>query len=294
MDKPLILVTGATGKQGGAVVRHLLKRGLAVRTITRDSTKPSAYTLAANGVEVIEGDMENMTSLRQAMKGVYGVFSVQNYWEKGVGFAGEIRQANNVLQAAKEAGVQHFVQSSIAGCDEAPGVEHFESKLEIEKLVKASGLSYTFLRTVWFMENFVDPKMGGFAYAVLLGALKPNTRFHMLSVEDIGYFAAEAFAKPEAYAGRTLELAGDSLTTADIKSVYAAVNGKSLSALRIPLWVSRFLNAEMAKQFRWNNQVGWRFDICPLRDINPNLVSFEAFLKRHASKSNVLRAEKAL
>src|SRR5690349_15709486 len=135
MSEKTILVTGATGRQGGAVIRHLVQRGFKVRAITRDPQKPASQSLKSRGVEILKADMEDAASLYPAMQGVYGVFSLQNYWETGVGYQGEIRQAQNLAQVARDQNVSHFVQSSIAGCDQAKGVEHFESKWEIEQIV---------------------------------------------------------------------------------------------------------------------------------------------------------------
>jgi uncharacterized protein YbjT (DUF2867 family) len=281
MNGKTILVTGATGRQGGAVLRHVLQRGFAARAITRDPDRPVAQALKAKGVDVFKGDMENAASLRPAMQGVDGVFCVQNYWEKGIGYAGEIRQARNLIQIAQEMHVSHFVFSSIAGCDNAHSLEHFESKLEIEKIVDTAHLPRTFVRTVFFMDNFIDPKNGGLMFPVLAGALKPATLFHMIAVEDIGWFVGEAFANPETYLGRTIEIAGDSLNVAGMYRAYMNATGKKPSNLKFPFWLLRILNGEMAKQLRWNNEVGWHFDIQPLRQIHPELTSFDKFWKAH-------------
>jgi len=284
MNGKFILVTGATGKQGGAVVRHVLQRDFTVRAITRNPDKPAAQALKSNGVEVIQGDMEDVASLGQAMKGVYGVFCVQNFWEKGIGYDGEIRQARNLVQAAKDENVSHFVLSSIAGCDNAKRVEHFESKWEIEKIVDAFHLPRTFIRAVFFMENFLDPQFGRLLIPVLAGALKPTTRLHMLAVEDIGWFAAEAFAQPDKYLGKTIDIAGDSLTVAEMKEVFANVTGKKASNFKFPPWLFRFMNGEMAKQLHLNNEIGWHFDIQKVRETHPELISLEKFLKACASR----------
>jgi uncharacterized protein YbjT (DUF2867 family) len=272
-----ILVTGATGRQGGAVVRHVLQRGFTVRAITRRLESPAAQALTSKGVEVLRGDMEDVGSLRPALQGVYGVFCVQNYWEKGIGFAGEIRQARNLIQAATGASIAHFVFSSIAGCDNAHGVEHFESKWEIEKLIDAAGLPRTFIRTVFFMENFLDRQQGPVLFPVLAGALKPQTRFHMIAVDDIGWFVAEAFANPDRYLGKTFEIAGDSLTVTEMKQIYLRATGKKPPAYKFPTWLLGLLNREIVRQFHWNNDVGWHFDLQTLRQVHPDLISFEQF-----------------
>ena len=281
MSEKTILVTGATGRQGGAVIRHLLQRGFKARAITRDLEKQASQSLTSKGVEVFKGDMEDAASLQRAMKGVYGVFSLQNYWEKGIGYDGEIRQARNLAQAAKGEYVSQFVQSSIAGCDNAQGVEHFESKWEIEKIVDSLLLPRTFIRTVFYMENLLD-KM---AIPALAGALKPGLHFHMISVEDIGWFVAESFANPAIYLGQTLDIAGDSLTVTEIKQVYKNVINQSPSSFKLPFFILKILNSEAARQFQWNNEVGWSFDIQKVREVHPELLSFEKFLIAHVQPS---------
>jgi uncharacterized protein YbjT (DUF2867 family) len=278
MSGKTILVTGATGRQGGAVVRHLLERGFTVNAITRDPDRPSAQSLKAKGVQVFRGDLEDVPSVREALKGACGVFSLQNFWEKGTGYEGEIRQARNLAQAAADANVSHFVQSSIAGCDNAKGVKHFESKWEIEKLVDSLGLPRTFLRAVFFMENFINRKM---VLPGLAGALKTDTSLHMISVDDIGWFVAEAFANPRVYLDETIDIAGDSLTVEEIKHLYRRVSGRSASNLKVPFWITKLLNSENAKQLQWNNEIGWRFDIGKSRGVHPEFISLEMFFRAH-------------
>ena len=154
MTAQMILVTGATGAQGGTLIPLLLEREFSVRALTRNPDKPSARALAARGVEVVAGDLDDTASLHAACRGCYGVFAVQNFWEKGVGYEREIAQGKRLADAAHEAGVQHFLQTSVAGCDNAGDVLHFHSKWEIEKHIRGLGLPCTFLREVFFMENF--------------------------------------------------------------------------------------------------------------------------------------------
>src|SRR5215472_1395622 len=125
-----ILVTGATGRQGGAVVRHLKKRGCRVRALTRNSSKPSARALAESGVEVVSGDLDKPDSLLAALRGMRGVFSVQNWWETGT--AGEIRQGKNVADAARAAKVELLVYSSVGGAQKQPDITHWRTKWEVE------------------------------------------------------------------------------------------------------------------------------------------------------------------
>ena len=279
-----VLVTGATGRQGGATARALLTRGWGVRALVRDPEAAAARALKAAGAELATGDLENRTSLAAALQGVHGVFSVQNYWGKGIGYDGEIRQARNLAEEAKRAGVRHFVQASISDCDRAPGVEHFACKHEIEKLVDELELPRTFLRTVFFMDNFVDPKVGKLMFPVLAGALRPDQPLHMVATSDVGRVAADVFAAPERYLGETLNVAGDALTVAQMRAAYARATGKQPPRWRMPAWAFRLANAEMAKQLAWNNEVGWHFGVDEVREQHPEVMDFEAFLRqRHGT-----------
>lgn len=281
MSEQIVLVTGATGRQGGAALRHLLDRGWRVRAFTRNPDSPAARKVARLGAEVVRGDLDDPRQVRQAVSGTYGIFSVQDFWAKGVGYEGEIRQAKNLVEAAKEAGVQHFVQTSVSRCDEAPGVEHFRSKHEIERLVDEAGLPRTHLRTVFFMDNFIDPNFGKMMLPVLSGALDPETRFHMVAVDDIGALAADAFDGPGEYLGRTIDIAGDELTIAEIRALYAEVTGRKAPWFRMPRWIFRRLNRDMARQFAWNNSHGWHIDVEEVRAQRPGLKSFRSWLQEH-------------
>ncbi len=290
----IILVTGATGAQGGALVPQLLKRGFQVRALTRNPAKPAGQALARLGAEVVAGDLDDEASLQRACAGVYGVFSVQNFWEKGVGYQREVEQGCKLVRAAKAAGVQHFVQTSVANCDNADGVLHFQSKHEIEKYIRQQGLPFTFLREVFFMENFTQPVMMSglkkdtdpyWILPMITGLLDANTRFHMITVEDIAWFAAEIFSHPEEFLGRHLDVASDVLTAAEMKDIYRKVTGRRVlpSSKILTRLLLRLTNPESARQFVWNNSVGWHFDIEPLRQRHPGLTRFETFLRHHTA-----------
>lgn len=291
-----ILVTGATGSQGGALVPLLIKQGFKVRALTRNPAKPAGKALADLGAEVVAGDLDDESSLERACEGVYGVFAVQNFWEKGVGFEREVEQGCKLARAASKAGVQHFVQTSVANCDNAEGVLHFQSKYEIEKYIDQLGLPRTFLREVFFMENFTMPVMTSgnkqpmspyWVLPMITGLLDKETPFHMITVEDIAWFAADVFSHPEEYLGKEVDVASDVLTADEMKQVFRKVTGRRV--LPTSRWLTRLMlrigNPESARQFRWNNSVGWKFDIKPLRQRHPQLTSFETFLRRHYGKA---------
>ena len=136
-SEKIIAVTGATGQQGGAVARRLLEKGWKVRALTRDPQKPAAQALAQAGAELAPGDMDRRADLDAAFQGVYGVFSVQNFWLPNVGAEGEVRQGKLAADAAKAAGVEHFVYSSVGAAERGMGQAHFASKWEIEQYVQS-------------------------------------------------------------------------------------------------------------------------------------------------------------
>ncbi|ERP89308.1 hypothetical protein Q670_02715 [Alcanivorax sp. P2S70] len=289
MANKRILVTGATGAQGGALIPLLLEQGFAVRALTRNPDKPSARALYHRGVEVVAGDLDDSVSLQLACKDCYGVFAVQNFWEKGVGYDREIEQGKRLADAAAAAGVQHFLQTSVAGCEEAGNVLHFASKWEIEQHIESLSLPFTMLREVFFMENFFEPVMGNkgkkainpaLVLATLDGCLNKDVPFHMVTVEDIARVSAAIFAAPETWLGQKLDLASDVLTVADMKAIYRHVTGKRPLPIKVPLWALRLSNAEAARQYVWNNEVRWRFPLAPLQQQFPFLTSFESFLRQ--------------
>lgn len=290
-----ILVTGATGAQGGALIPLLLEKGFAVRALTRNPDKPSAQALLHRGVEIAAGDLDDSPSLEEACTDCYGVFALQNFWEKGVGYQREIDQGIRLADAAAAAGVEHFLQTSVAGCEEAGNVLHFASKWAIEQHIEKLGLPFTMLREVFFMENFFEPVMGNkgkkainpaLVLATLDGCLNKNVPFHMVTVDDIARASVEIFCHPEKFIGTKPDLASDVLTVAQMKTIYRQVSGKRPLPFRIPLWALRLTNAEAARQYVWNNTVRWRFDLATVREDFPFLTSFETFLQQRLAANS--------
>lgn len=280
----IILVTGATGRQGGAVTRHLLERGYQVRAMTRHPEGNAAQKLQEQGVEVVRCDMENLEQLEMAMNGVYGVFSLQNFWEKGVEHDGEVRQGKNVADIAKKVGVQHFIFSSVVDCERAPELKHWTSKLEVERYIDQLELPRTFLRTVFFMENFIMSKASKLTVPVLRGALRKESKLHMLAVEDIGFFAAEIFDHPDKYLGKKVDIAGDALTAEEMKQAIIEEIGMKPPSFKMPFFIFKLLNAEMARQFKWNDQVRWKVDLEEVKAIHPELKDFRAWLRENKNQ----------
>jgi uncharacterized protein YbjT (DUF2867 family) len=286
-DSHLILVVGATGKQGGAVTRHLLNNGFKVKALTRNAESAAAKRLVEQGAEVVVGNLDDRDSLQQAVVEITGVFSVQNYWEKGVGYEGEIRQGKNLADVAKASGVRHFVQSTMAdGCTFPQQLEHFKSKAEVERYIKAIQLPYTFLGTVTFMDNVLDAAFGGeWTFPFISGVMKPETPYHMLAVDDLGGIAAVVFANATKYIGQKINMTSDCPTISEMKQLYKEVSGKSAKWFALPAWLCQLMNREFVEQMKWQSAGNWVFRTEEVRDIYPSLTSFKEFLHIHQVKN---------
>jgi len=273
----LILVCGATGSQGGAVARSLLDRGFRIRALTRDAQKPEAQALAEQGAEVVQRDMEDRSAMDLVLEGAYGVFSMQNFWEAG--YEREVRQGKTVADAAKAAGVEHYVYSSVGSAYRQTGIPHFDSKWEVEEHVRQIGLPYTILRPVFFMQNWEmmrQPILEG----TLPQPLDPGKPFQQVAVEDVGAFAAIAFEHPDEWIGREVELAGDERTMPEIAEAFGRVAGREVGYYQVP-WeqFGEQMGEEYAVMYRWFNDVGYEADVGALRREHPGLIDFEGYLR---------------
>ena len=277
-SRELILVTGATGRQGGAVVRHLLQGSWRLRALTRDAHKPAAVALAEKGVEIMEGTLDDPMAVERAVQGAYGVFSVQNFWEHGAQV--EIDQGKRLADAAMRAGVRHFVYSSVGGADRATGIPHFDSKWEIEKHIQAIGLPATVFRPVFFMDNLNAPALKS---AILQGTLsmpmRPSKPLQMIAVDDIGAFVAMAFNDPDRFIGTATELAGDELTMPQVADILTRVIGREVRFVEVPLEQEMATSRESGVMFHWFNREGYKADIPALRQMYGGLMTFETWLR---------------
>jgi uncharacterized protein YbjT (DUF2867 family) len=259
--KDLILITGATGQQGGAVARELLAAGHKVRAMTRNPDGEQAKAVAELGAEVVRGDLNDEASLKAALKGAWGVFAVQNTWEAGV--EGEEEQGKRIAKLAKDAGVQHFVYTSVGSAHRDTGIPHFDNKWRIEERVREVGFpSYTILRPVFFMENLTSP---WFKPAIDEGNLaigiKPDTKLQMIAVADIGKYGKLAFEQHEKLNGAAIDIAGDEVTMPEAATVIGKAAGKSLSHVQVPIEEVRKFSEDFALMLEWFDKKGYEADI---------------------------------
>ncbi|BBA96366.1 hypothetical protein RVR_1633 [Actinacidiphila reveromycinica] len=274
-----VLVLGGTGKQGGATARELLRRGRSVRALVRAPESPAARALAAAGAALVPGDFEDEASLRAAMAGVRGVFSVQTFRTPG-GSAAEERHGKAVADAAAAEGVAHFVYSSVGGAERSSGIPHFESKWNIEQHIQKLGLPATVLRPTMFHDVLRDigprPADGG----LVLGLwLRPEVAVQVIATSDIGAFAADAFDDPDTWLGRQVEIAGDELTGPQMAAAFERVSGIPTRYAQQSFGPLRAARADLALMFDWLDREGYRADLPALRRVRPDLVGLETWLR---------------
>lgn len=258
----VVLITGATGKQGGATASALAGKGFKIRAMTRQPDGAAAKALAAaTGAEIVKGDLDDIESLRAAVAGAWGVFAVQNTWEHGV--EKEEEQGKRIATVSHENGVQHFVYSSVGSAHRETGIPHFENKSRVEHVVRGLNFfSHVILRPVFFMENLLSPWfLNG---DNLCTALNPATTLQMIAVEDIGRYGARAFTDAAKLNRREIDIAGDALTIPQTAAALSEGLGRPIRFVQISMAEVRKNSEDFALMLEWFDRVGYNADIAGL------------------------------
>jgi uncharacterized protein YbjT (DUF2867 family) len=293
-DRKRILVTGATGAQGGGVARHLLARGkFGVRCLTRNPNSEKAVALARAGAEVVKGDLGDASSLRAALEGCCGVFGVTNFWEH---FAKEYEHGKNLIDAVAAANLEHFVFSTLPPAKRISGgrldVPHFDLKAELEEYTRGLGLPATFTHVAFYFENFLyffpPQKQGNGSFA--FGFPQGDTPLAGVAVEDVGGVVATIFERPAEFMGKTIGIVGDDLPPAryaelmtqilHTKVVYHSVSREAFAALGFP-------GAEdLANMFEFNRLYipNRQADLEQSRSLYADMQDFPTWLKANSEK----------
>lgn len=284
----VIVVFGATGRQGGAVVRHLRQAGWHVRAATRDPQGAKARALAGTGVEVMQADFDQPKSLEPLLKGAWGVYSMQTPYPKGA--EAEVRQGKQVADAARAAGIGHVVYGSAGVGIDRTGVPSWESKVAIETYMRSIGLPLTVLQPAAFMELMTD---AGYYPAMttwhvmpnLVGAARP---IPWLCTDDMGAIAARVFSDSNQYVGQRLLLASDFCSVDACRTAYRAAFGKAPSRLPMPPWLFErfgFIGQDLCRMWRWLGAATYTPDQETARALLPTAHTVESWLKDRASQS---------
>jgi len=259
--KDLIVITGATGQQGGATARELLAGGHRVRAMTRKPDGAAAKALAQLGAEVVQGDLNDATSLERAFAGAWGLYAVQNTWEAGV--EEEEVQGKRSAEVAKAVGVQHFVYASVGSAQRETGIPHFDNKARVERTVRALDFpSYTVVRPVFFMENLASPWFKPhIAKGTLALGIEPDTKLQMIAVADIGKYGKLAFEQHAKLNSRAIDIAGDELPPPVMADLIGKAAGRTVTHYQVPIDEVRRSSQEFAIMLEWFDAVGYDADI---------------------------------
>lgn len=310
-DKKIIAIIGATGAQGGGLARAILSdpnSEFTVRAITRNTDTEKAQTLANSGAELFPANLDNIDSLKDALKGAYGVFAVTNFWEH-FSPEKEISQVKNIAEAAKFAGVKHAVWSTLEDTRKWIPLEdnrmptlmknykvpHFDCKGESNHFFPDFGVPTTFLLTSFYWDNFIyfgmGPKKGEdgkYALNIPMG----DKKLPGIAAEDIGKCAYGIFKKGNEYIGKTVGIAGEHLTVSQMAKTFSKVLGQEVNYNAVPFEAYRsfgFPGAEdLGNMFQFKHDFEDYF--CGIRkldeskSLNPELQSFESWLQTNKDK----------
>ncbi len=261
MPKPFtVVVTGATGKQGGAVTRTLLNRGHRVRALTRRPQSQASAELETLGAVLHQGDLEDAASVRRAAEGADAFFLMATPFEDGVD--AEVHQGRTAAAAAKDAGVKHLIYSSVASADQDTGIPHFDSKRDVERFIQALGVPYTIVAPVFFMENLFGPMfIEGLRAGTLSMPLPRGRALAVIPVEDIAGFVRVVVERPGEFVGKRIDIASDSLTGPEMAKVLSRASGSDVGYAEASLDPIRSRSADLARMWEWFDQVGYSLDV---------------------------------
>lgn len=265
-----VLVTGATGQQGGATARALLQKGHKVRALTRKASSAAAQALAQLGAELAEGALEDRAAVVAAAAGVDSAFLVTTPFEAGP--EAETRQGVIAADALREAGVGHVVFSSVGGADLRTGVPHFESKARVEEHLRAQGGAFTIVAPAFFADNLAGPLFAsGLRDGTLAMPMPADRPLQQIPVEDIGRFAALVIDRREAFFGRRIDIASDELTGARLAEILSAALHRPIQYFAVPVAAVKAQSEDMGLMFEWFDRVGYSADLAGLRRDYPEV-----------------------
>lgn len=268
--KRKVLVTGASGQQGGAVLNALLARGHQVRALTRKPDSEWAASVASRGVEVVAGDFTDQESLVRAATGVDTIFLMTTFMEAGID--AEIEQGLAMVEAANQANVGHLVFTSVASADKATGIPHFDSKFKVEEAITASGISYTIVAPVFFMENITSPwYLPGILDGTLAMPMPADTALQQIAVENIGQFVASIIERRESVFGQRFDIASDEKTGEEVAQILSEKLGRTIGYAGFSPDALREENEDFAIMFDWFIETGYSTDTSALRAEFPDV-----------------------
>jgi len=275
-----VVVTGATGNQGGTLARVLLEKGHRVHAYVRKPDAPAALDLKRRGAELVAGDLDHPDALERAARGADALFAVSTPYEAGVEV--EIRHGIAEADAARAAGVRHLVYSSVANADRKTGIPHFESKYRVEQHIRSLGTPFTIVAPAFFMENLLSPWwLPGLREGKLALALPPSRSLQSVALRDLGRFTALVIENRDRFFGKRLDVASDERTGAEVVEILSRVTGRKIEYIQTPIEQVRASSEDTAAMLEWFDRVGYSVDIPALRRDYPEVgwLTFEQWAK---------------
>ncbi len=280
-NKRKILVTGATGQQGGALARLLLQKKHEVYALIRStkSESPKAQNLRNQGAKLVEADLDKPDSLEQATNGIDSVFLMGTWVE--VGTEGEIRRGKMMVDIAKEKKIEHIVYSSVVNADKNTGIPHFESKYKVEQHIKNSGIPYTIIGPTFFMDNLLSYSLAGLQQGQVALPLSPSRILQQSAVENIAEFSALALERRNSFIGKRIDIASDEITGEQAAKVLSNELGHKIRYEQVPMEQIRQASEDLAVMFEWFERIGTGVDVAALHKQYPevNWLTFKDWVK---------------
>jgi uncharacterized protein YbjT (DUF2867 family) len=271
-----ILVTGATGQQGGSLTRLLLQKKHKVYALTRNTQSPAAQDLRNRGANIVKGDLDDSDSLMRAVKDLESVFLMGTPFEDGT--EGETRRGKSMADIAKENNIEHLVYSSVANADKNTGIPHFESKYKVEQHIKNLGIPHTIIGPTFFMENLLGP---GLQQGQLALPLSSSTTLQQSALENIGEFSALVLERRKPFLGKRIDIASDEVTGEQAAKILSNELRQRIRYVPVPLEQVYQANEDMARMYEWYEKAGTGIDISSLHQEYPevNWLSFRDWAK---------------
>src|SRR5919106_812165 len=274
-----ILVTGATGQQGGSLARLLLQKKHKVYALTRNTQSSAAQDLRNKGANVVKGDLDDSDSLERAAKDVESIFPMGTPFEDGT--EGETRRGKLMVDIAKENKVEHLVYSSVVNADKNTGIPHFESKYKVEQHIKNLGIPYTIIGPTFFMENLLSYSRAGLQQGQLALPLSSSTILQQSALENIAEFFALVLERRDSFLGKRIDIASDELTGEQAAEVLSDELGRKIRYVKVPLEQIRQASEDLARMYEWFERVGTGIDVASLHQQYPevNWLTFKDWVK---------------
>jgi len=278
-ERKIIVVVGATGRQGREVVRHLVRNGWGVKGMTRKPEGKKAAAVRALGAELVPADLDDITTLESAFQGAYGVYTMQ---PPILGKPeNEIQRGKNVALASQKSKVQHLVFGSAGPEKTKTGIESWDTKLEVAQAMNSLGLPLTTLRPLAFMELLTDPSY----YPNAIWHIWPkitggDIKIPWISVRDVGAIAAKAFANPAEFIGKDFVLSADAQSLDEFQAIYKEVKGKNPSRFPLPMFMfEKFVGKDIPRMWSWLRIHPVNLDTSQTRQIHPEAMTVRTWLR---------------